>query len=109
MRMLGHALSRAGYALRCIGVARDDHGAGYARSIIRFADLYGRRLYPIAEIETQGLLNPEIPDGESLLIEGNVTWDPTFESAVGSEILRPIRADKATQRAVSSLQAAVSR
>jgi len=60
MHLVGHALSRAGDALRCIGAARDDHGAGYARSIIRFAELYGRRLYSIAEIEMQGLLNPAI-------------------------------------------------
>jgi len=60
MRLLEHALFRAGDALRCIRAARDDHGAGRARSIIHFAELYGRRLYSIAEIETQDLLNPAI-------------------------------------------------
>ena len=54
-----------------------------ARSSVSWSSTAGRR-NSIAEMETQGVLNPEITDGEPLLIEGNVTWDPTCESAVGS-------------------------
>ncbi len=50
-----------------------------------------------------------IIDGEPGLNEGNATWNPAYESAVGSEILEAIRADRSRQGAVSSLQPAVSR
>lgn len=109
MCLLGHALSRAGDALHCIGAARDDHGAGYARSIIRFAELYGRRLYSIAEIEMQDLLNPAITNGEPLLIEGNVTWDPAYEGPVGGEIPAAVRVDRARQPASTRLRPVAAR
>ncbi len=60
MGVFRHATIRAGDLVRCVHVAHRDHGAGYARAIIRFADLYGRRQYSIAEIEAQDLLNPAI-------------------------------------------------
>ena len=38
-----------------------------------------------------------ITDGEPLLIEGNITWDPAYEGPVGGEILAAVRADRAWQ------------
>jgi hypothetical protein len=109
MHLVERALSRAGDALRWNRVARDDHGAGCTRSIIGFAEQYGRRRYSIAETEMQGVPNPAITDGEPLLIEGSVTRDPTCESAVGGPNFRAIRADEAAQVAGWPLQSAASR
>ncbi len=58
-RIVRHTGVRLGETLRCLRRAHDRHGLGYGGLLMRFADLYGRRLYSIAEIEYHGLLGPQ--------------------------------------------------
>ena len=61
---LSHARLRAYEWLRCLQRGRASHGVSYRRLCTRFVDLYLRRLYSIAEIESLDLLNPRLTRGD---------------------------------------------
>jgi hypothetical protein len=49
-----------------------------------------------------------ITDGDPVLIEGNVTWDPAYEGLVGGEILDAVLRDAQRSKPAATLRSAVT-